>query len=91
MIKENKNFKIEQEAFLLRCRYEKELHSNKNSLQTLGFMAILMFGALASHEKQGVMSSNFVKPTQKEAVLVSSQRTDSLCVTKENANLIHSR
>lgn len=91
MLKENKNFKIEREAFLLRCRYEKELHSNKNSLQTLGFIAILMFGALASQEKQMVISSNPVKPSQKEPVPVSSQRTDSLYVTKGNNNDIHSR
>jgi len=90
MIKENKNFKFEKEAFLLRCRYEKELHSNKNGLSTLGFMVILSVVALASQERplQPVLKGTEI--AQKVPVSVCSQKVDALCL-KENEKLVHSR
>ena len=43
-------FKSEQEAFDLRCKYEKELHSNNTSFFSVGFMTIMAIVALASCE-----------------------------------------
>ena len=43
-------FKLEQEAFALRCKYEKELHSNRSSLFSVGFMTMMAIVALASCE-----------------------------------------
>ena len=90
MIKENKNFRLEQEAFSVRCRYEKELHSNKNGLSTLGFMAILAVVALASQGKQHQPVLNGVETVQKAPVPVCSQKVDALCL-KNNEKFVHSR
>lgn len=90
MIKENKNFKFEKEAFLLRCRYEKELHSNKNSLSTLGFMVILAVVALASQERYLQPVLKGTEMGQKAPVPVCSQKVGVLCL-KENEKLVHSR
>lgn len=87
---ENKNFKMEQEAFLVRHTYEKELHSNKNILPTLGFMAVLAVVALASQEQQMEPISNRSRTVQKEAVSISSQKVDVLCL-KRNEEFNHSR
>ena len=43
-------FKSEQEAFDLRCTYERELHSNGNGLVSLGFMSVMAVIALASYD-----------------------------------------
>lgn len=61
-------FKSEQEAFDLRCTYERELHSNGNGLVSLGFMTIMAVVALASCElpkepvcvKKGKVSNNML-------------------------------
>ena len=90
MIKENKNFKFEKEVFLLRCHYEKELHSNKNSLSTLGFMVILAVVALASQERYLQPVLKGAEMTQKAPLPVCSQKVDALCL-KENEKFMHSR
>lgn len=90
MIKENKNFRLEQEAFSLRCRYEKELHSNKNGWATLGFMVILSVVALASQEKHLQPVSKGTEIAQKVPVPICSQKVDASCL-KENEKFVHSR
>ena len=87
---ENKNFKMEQEAFHVRRTYEKELHSNKNVLSTLGFMAILGLVALASQGNQYQPALNEGHTAQKTPVPVCSQKVDALCL-KNNEELVHSR
>lgn len=90
MIKENKNFRLEQEAFSVRCCYEKELHSNKNGLSTLGFMVVLAVLALASQEKHLQPVTKGTEMGQKAPVPVCSQKVDALCL-KENEKFVHSR
>ena len=90
MIKENKNFKLEQEAFSVRCRYEKELHSNKNGLSTLGFMVVLAVVALGSQEKHPQPVLNSAGTVQKAPISVCSQNVEALCF-KRNGELVHSR
>ena len=78
---ENKNFKMEQEAFLVRRTYEKELHSNKNVLSTLGFMAVLAIFALASQGQQiNNTDTTLSRNTKKTATPVCSQKVNVLCL-----------
>lgn len=90
MIKENKNFRLEQEVFSVRCCYEKELHSNKNGLSTLGFMVVLAVLALGSQEKHLQPVTKGTEMGQKAPVTVCSQKVDALCL-KENEKFVHSR
>lgn len=74
-------FKSEQEAFDLRCKYEKELHSNNTSFFSVGFMTIMAIVALASCEM----------PKQPSCVQKRQQLKQNLIVKNIYANSVNER
>ena len=91
MIKENRNFKIEKEIFEVRCQYEKELHSNKNGLSTIGFMAILGLVALATQGKESSRNQKEMAVVPKAPASVCVHKGISLCEAKAKDEFVHSR
>lgn len=91
MQKENKNLKFERETFLLRCSYEKELHSNKNSFATLGFMVILGVISLTLQANNLINDTKEVNLTRKPVPYISSKKTNMLYVAQRSYDCSHTR